>query len=130
MSESTIPVTVTILDREYRVACREEDKEALLASARYLSDKMREIRDSGKIVGVDRIAVMAALNITNEFLSEREEHSRARRTTDERIRALVERIDEALEATDEEATPAAPSTDAPAEAEVEPPSATDATGSD
>lgn len=98
MSESTVPVTVHILDREYRVACREEDKEALLAAARYLSDKMREIRDSGKIVGVDRIAVMAALNITNEFLTEREEHSRVRRGSDERIRALVERIDEALEA--------------------------------
>lgn len=94
---TTVPVTVHILDREYRVACKEEDKEALLTSARYLSDKMRTIRDSGKIVGMDRVAVMAALNITNEFLSEREEHSRARRTTDERIHALVDRIDEALE---------------------------------
>ncbi len=105
MSESTIPVTVHILDREYRVACREEDKEALLAAARYLSDKMREIRDSGKIVGMDRIAVMAALNITNEFLTEREEHSRVRRDSDERVRALVERIDEALEAETASAIP-------------------------
>jgi cell division protein ZapA len=94
----TVPVTVHILDREYRIACREDEKECLVASARYLSDRMREIRDSGNIVGVDRVAVIAALNITNELLLEREEHSRERSDTRERIARLTERIDEALEA--------------------------------
>ena len=94
----TVPVTVNILDREYRIACREDEKECLVASARYLSDRMREIRDSGNIVGVDRVAVIAALNITNELLLEREEHSRERSDTRERIARLAERIDEALEA--------------------------------
>ena len=94
----TVPVTVNILDREYRIACREDERECLVASARYLSDRMREIRDSGNIVGVDRVAVIAALNITNELLLEREEHSRERSDTRERIARLTERIDEALEA--------------------------------
>ncbi|MFP4131551.1 cell division protein ZapA [Thiohalospira sp.] len=94
----TVPVTVHILDREYRIACREDEKECLIASARYLSDRMREIRDSGNIVGMDRVAVIAALNITNELLQERDEHSRERNDTRERIARLTERIDEALEA--------------------------------
>ena len=94
----TVPVTINILDREYRIACREDEKESLIASARYLSDRMREVRDSGNIVGMDRVAVIAALNITNELLQERDQHSRERNNTRERIARLTERIDEALEA--------------------------------
>ncbi len=62
------PVKVNILGREFLVACPEEEKRSLLESASYLNERMREIRDSGKIVGVERIAVMAALNITHEML--------------------------------------------------------------
>ena len=60
---------VMILDRQYRVACPEEEREELLASVAYLDRKMREIKDTGKIAGADRVAVMAALNITHELLS-------------------------------------------------------------
>ncbi|MCB6182756.1 cell division protein ZapA [Leeia sp. TBRC 13508] len=59
---------VTIMGREFRVACPAEEEQGLLEAVAYLDSKMREIRDSGKIVGIDRIAVMAALNITHEFL--------------------------------------------------------------
>lgn len=69
------PVKVNILGREFLVACPEEEKRSLLESANYLNERMREIRDSGKIVGVDRIAVMAALNITHEMLQARESAS-------------------------------------------------------
>jgi cell division protein ZapA len=65
------PVKVNILGREFLVACPEDEKRSLLESASYLNDRMREIRDSGKIVGIDRIAVMAALNITHEMLQAR-----------------------------------------------------------
>lgn len=65
------PVKVQILDKEYLVACPDEERAGLLQSATYLSQKMREIRDKGKVVGVDRIAVMAALNITHELLNGR-----------------------------------------------------------
>ena len=60
---------VTILDRQYRVACPDGERENLMASVAYLDQKMREIKGTGKIAGADRIAVMAALNITHELLS-------------------------------------------------------------
>jgi cell division protein ZapA len=60
---------VTILDRQYRVACPDGERENLMASVAYLDQKMREIKSTGKIAGADRIAVMAALNITHELLS-------------------------------------------------------------
>lgn len=62
---------VTIMGREFRVACAPEEQEKLLAAVDYLDNKMREIRDAGKVIGVERIAIMAALNITNEFLNTR-----------------------------------------------------------
>ncbi len=65
---SSDAVKVKILDKEYLVACPAEEELALQASAKHLSDKMSEIRRSGKVVGVDRIAVMAGLNIAHEVL--------------------------------------------------------------
>lgn len=68
MTTETAAVTIRVLDKEYQVACPLEEREALLDSARYLDRKMREIRDARKMVGSDRIAVMAALNITHDLL--------------------------------------------------------------
>jgi cell division protein ZapA len=62
------PVTVTISGKEYQIACPEEEKSALIASAQMLNDNMEKIRSTGKVVGLDRIAVMAALNIANELI--------------------------------------------------------------
>jgi cell division protein ZapA len=62
-------IDVTILDRQYRVACPDDERESLMASVAYLDQKMRDIKETGKIAGADRIAVMAALNITHELLS-------------------------------------------------------------
>lgn len=67
MSKNTLDVT--ILDRELRVACPEDERQALLDAVAYLNKKMNEIRDAGKIVNVERIAIMAALNIAHELLS-------------------------------------------------------------
>lgn len=71
MSKSNTPhaVTVSILDKEYLVSCDDDDKTELMRSADYLDQKMREIRDGGKVIGSDRIAVMAALNISHELLT-------------------------------------------------------------
>ena len=66
--EEVVPVTIRILDKEYQIACTDEERNALLDSARFLDQKMKEIKNSGKIVGSDRIAVMAALNITHDLL--------------------------------------------------------------
>jgi cell division protein ZapA len=60
---------VTIMGREFRVACPEEEQAGLLDAVDYLNRKMMEIRDTGKVVGIERIAIMAALDIAHEFLS-------------------------------------------------------------
>ena len=66
-------VTVKILDKDYQVACPEDQEAELVVSARYLDKQMRGIRDSGKVIGLERIAVMAALNISHELLRASEE---------------------------------------------------------
>jgi cell division protein ZapA len=68
MSE-TKSLQVTIMGREFRVACPEEEQAGLLEAVDYLNRKMLEIRDGGKVIGLERIAIMAALNIANELLT-------------------------------------------------------------
>lgn len=97
MSGENVPVTVKILDKEYRVACPPEEQSALLASANFLNSRMQEIRDSGKVIGTDRIAVMAALNLTHELLQNRSQREALSHSLTERIRLLQERIERALE---------------------------------
>lgn len=67
MSE-TQTVTVSILDKDYQVACPTDQQAALIVSASYLDKQMRSIRETGKVIGLERIAVMAALNISHELL--------------------------------------------------------------
>lgn len=67
----TISLDIAIMGREYRIACPESERERLQQSAALLDRKMREVRDSGKINGAERIAVMAALNIAHDFISSR-----------------------------------------------------------
>ncbi|PIQ11700.1 MAG: cell division protein ZapA [Hydrogenophilales bacterium CG_4_9_14_3_um_filter_59_35] len=71
MSSGVKGLDVTIMGREFRVACPENEQQSLLDSVAYLDKKMREIRDAGKVIGVERIAIMAALNIAHEFLGTR-----------------------------------------------------------
>ena len=92
MSEQPTTVEVRILDKDYLVACPQEEQEALLRAARHLDSKMREIRSSGKVFGTERIAVMAALNITHELL-EQDSMSDA---TSSLLRAMDNRLDEVL----------------------------------
>ena len=90
------PMRVHILDKEYLVACPEDEREALFASAELLTSKMKEIRDSGKIVGADRIAVMAALNMAHELLDQKSSKDDYQHLISKRIRALQDKIDIAL----------------------------------
>jgi cell division protein ZapA len=68
---SSLTQDVTILGREFKVACKEGERAELADAVKYLDRQMREIRDRGKIAGIDRIAVMAALNIAHDLLRER-----------------------------------------------------------
>lgn len=96
MVDKTAAVSVHILDKEYLVACPEDERDTLLRTARYLNGRMKEIRDSGKVIGMDRIAVMAALNITHELLQQQAGGSEQARALGHRIRALRDRVEEAL----------------------------------
>lgn len=69
MSTETSTLEVFILDKSYRISSPESEQDSLRASAAYLDRKMREIRSGGKIIGLERIAVIAALNITHELLT-------------------------------------------------------------
>ena len=62
------PINISILDKDYKVACPAGEQSALLESAKFLDSKMREVRDSGNIIGSERIAVITALNIANDLL--------------------------------------------------------------
>jgi len=70
-TQKTSSLDVNILDREFRVACPDDEREELQDAVAYLDKKMREIRDTGKIASVERIAIMAALNIAHELLTTR-----------------------------------------------------------
>ena len=97
MSEREVArLSVRILEKEYFVACPYEERSDLLDSAEYLNSKMREIRDSGKVVGLDRIAVMAALNLANELLRVRNQGQKLDHDFGGRVRALRERVESAL----------------------------------
>ncbi|HHJ16009.1 MAG TPA: cell division protein ZapA [Gammaproteobacteria bacterium] len=96
MSSNAKPMRVHILDKEYLIACPDDEREALFASAEFLTGKMKEIRDSGKIVGADRIAVMAALNMAHELLGQKNVKDDYQHQISQRIRALQEKIDVAL----------------------------------
>ncbi len=97
-SRDSQAVAITILDKEYLIACPEDEKHDLMRSADYLDRKMREIRDGGKIIGTERIAVMAALNIAHELLSDQKAESNGKLdpAIGQRIRSLQNRIEEAL----------------------------------
>jgi len=63
-------VKVSILGKDYQVNCQENELNALQRSATFLDDKMREMRDHSNVFGLDRLAVMAALNLTNDLLAQ------------------------------------------------------------
>ncbi len=90
-------VSVRLLEREYQVACSAEERTDLLDSAEYLDAKMREVRDTGKVVGLDRIAVISALNLANELIKLRRNGSTADTDIGSRLRSLRERVESALE---------------------------------
>ncbi len=91
-----VTMTVKILGKDYQVSCAEDEVDDLTASARYLHRKMEEIKDGGRVVGLDRIAVMAALNISHELLSSRNQADTIEGDISGRLNALSHRLDLAL----------------------------------
>ena len=94
MSEDSIPVTVQILDKDYRIACAVGEEAALMDCARMLDGRMREVRQNGRVIGADRIAVMAALNVIYDLMREQNRIE----VSDDRLAQLQSRVAEAVEA--------------------------------
>jgi cell division protein ZapA len=96
MSDGISKISVRILEKEYQVACPTSERDALLRSAEMLNRKMREIRDSGKVIGLDRIAVMAALNITNDLLQAENSDDKIDSKLGGRVRDLCELVESTI----------------------------------
>ena len=96
-SDELTRVNVRILDKEYPVACPAKERNDLIESAAYLNTKMREIRDGGKVVGADRIAVIAALNMANELVKLRSREQHLEGDVGVRLKGMRERVEKALE---------------------------------
>jgi cell division protein ZapA len=95
---------IRLLDKEYTVACPPEQHEGLLASARRLDTKMREIRTSGKVVGSERIVVMAALNVIFELLHDKQSDNSGNQEMGLRLKLIQDKIDSALAKEDRQLT--------------------------
>jgi len=90
-------VGVDILDKEYQVACPPDEELALTQAARYLDQHMRDIRSTGKVIGLERVAIMAALNISHELLSLKNGDSPVESNEEQqRLSALNSQLDEVL----------------------------------
>ncbi len=96
MSEPYAQVSVRILDKEYQVACPASERTDLLDSAEILNEKMREIRDSGRVVGLDRIAVMAALNMAHDLLHAQARDRLLEGDISDRIKVICDRVESVL----------------------------------
>jgi len=96
MSENSIPVTVRIADKEYKISCPEGEHESLLASARRVSADMKTMRESGKALGSEKIAVMVALNIAHELINIEGAFNSDDTFLSERLDSLQQSIDVAL----------------------------------
>jgi cell division protein ZapA len=89
-------VSIRILDKDYFIACPQEERSALLDAAEFLNTRMREVRDGGKIMGLDRVAVMVALNLANELLQLKHRDVKAENEVVKRVHAVRERIEKAI----------------------------------
>ena len=97
MSTTIKPVSVSILEKEYRIACKPGEENDVVNSARDLDQRMREIRKDGKVLGTERIAVMAALNLAYELMSQSSNLQQASDGTAQRLRILINRVENALQ---------------------------------
>jgi cell division protein ZapA len=90
------PISVEILDRQYQFACSPEEAIALREAAIYLDERMRSIKDAGRLMALERIAVMTALNLSDELLRLQKHETHRKENLDSRIRMLADELDDAL----------------------------------
>jgi cell division protein ZapA len=108
MSDDKMAVTVQILDKDYRIACSADEQHGLMDCARLLDQRMREVRQNGRVIGADRIAVMAALNLIYELMQKHERGS----VDVERLGQLQQRVSAAVHGGDQSSAGSGPGSDA------------------
>jgi cell division protein ZapA len=91
------PISVAILDREYQFACQPEERKALKEAAVFLDERMRSVKGAGRLMALEQIAVMTALNLSDELLRLQRSESYRQEKVDMRIRMLADELDDALE---------------------------------
>ncbi len=96
MSDKPVSLEVYILDKTYRIACNEGEQGDLLASARLLNDQMRQVRGAGKVIGQDRVAIMAGLNLAHELMGCRRNGNSGSPEFAQRLQSLSDKIEHAL----------------------------------
>ena len=97
MNQDPKPVSIIILDKEYLISCTDDERDQLHIAAKYLSEKLQELKNTGRVIGTERIAVMTALNIASELLSCKSENNDYTDTIDTTIRRLHNKIEVALD---------------------------------
>ena len=96
MSNEATSTTIQLLEHEYRIICPKEERETLLAAADYLNSKMLEIRNAGRLTSMERIAIMAALNVCHELLCCRWEATELSDFINGQVQELVNKVETAL----------------------------------
>lgn len=95
-ADNTETVTISILDKDYKINCKPEEVTALMQSSNYVDGKMREIKSGAAILSLDRIAVMTALNLANELLDEKKKANSEIDSKSDEISHLTTKLDQAL----------------------------------
>lgn len=95
-SDQSVPVNLRILEKDYVVACPEDERETLMASAKFFNDKVQQIRNGGKVVSTERVVVISALNIIHEYLQYKQLKENDLNTIENSIVQLQEKIALAL----------------------------------
>jgi cell division protein ZapA len=96
METNAEPITVSILDREYQFSCQPDERKALREAAALLDERMRSIKGEGRLMALERIAVMTALNLSDELLRLQKHEKHRQENVDSRIRMLADELDDAL----------------------------------
>jgi len=97
MNKKPQPVSLMIMGKEYKIACMPDEQSDLIQSAQQLDVQMRQMRDSGKVAGADRIAVMAALNLAHELQMMKSQNAMLNRTLSECLAKMTHKIENVLE---------------------------------
>jgi cell division protein ZapA len=96
MSNSAEPVSVIILEKKYQFACSPEQRNDLVEAARHLDECMSQIKETGRLMSLERIALQAALNFSADLLRMQRSEAQRQERIDRRIRLLADQIDDAL----------------------------------